>query len=92
MIRSFLPVGQGSFYTEQFDCGENVVYDCGSSTGVDYVNNMIKSTFAEKEKISMVFISHWKVDYINNHLRVLILFPLLKHIEVQVLKVRFHQS
>ena len=33
MIRSFLPVGQGAFYTEQFDCGMNIVYDCGSSTG-----------------------------------------------------------
>ena len=35
MIRSFLPVGQGAFYTERFnnvDGPINVVYDCGSYT------------------------------------------------------------
>lgn len=30
MVRSFLPVGQGAFYTEQFDDGTTVIYDCGS--------------------------------------------------------------
>ena len=36
MIRSFLPVGQGAFYCEQFMWNFeteriNIVYDCGSS-------------------------------------------------------------
>lgn len=83
MIRSFLPVGQGAFYTEQFNSGDNVVYDCGSSTGVDYVNNMIKSTFAEKETISMVFISHLHSDHING------LECLIKHCVVEKIYVPY---
>ena len=51
MIRSFLPVGQGAFYTEQFDCGMNIVYDCGSSTGKSAVEKQIADTFEPREKI-----------------------------------------
>lgn len=77
MIRSFLPVGQGAFYVEQFKRGVNIVYDCGSSTGVDYVNDMIKATFSENETISMVFISHLHSDHING------LEFLIKHCRVE---------
>ena len=50
MIRSFLPVGQGAFYCEQFmdDLKRewvNVVYDCGSSTNVKLVEEQIKNNF-----------------------------------------------
>ena len=51
MIRSFLPVGQGAFYTEQFDCGVNVVYDCGSSTSRSAIEKQIACTFEPREKI-----------------------------------------
>lgn len=39
MQRLFLPVGQGAFYCEKFSeedfCGKvNVVYDCGSLSGL----------------------------------------------------------
>lgn len=55
MIRSFLPVGQGAFYCEQFmdDLKRewvNVVYDCGSSTNVKLVEEQIKNNF-EKDEI-----------------------------------------
>lgn len=38
MIRTFQPVGQGAYFTEQFCKGDgsrvDVVYDCGSDRGV----------------------------------------------------------
>lgn len=77
MIRSFLPVGQGAFYVEQFKCGVNIVYDCGSSTGVKCVNDMIKATFSKGERISIVFISHMHSDHING------LEFLIKHCRVE---------
>lgn len=71
MIRSFLPVGQGAFYCEQFDNllpnGEkvNVVYECGSSTDVELVKEQIRVTFDKDETIHAVFISHLHDDHIN---------------------------
>lgn len=71
MMRSFLPVGQGAFYCEQFDGllpnGEkvNVVYDCGSSTDVKLVKGQIRATFDRNETIHAVFISHLHYDHIN---------------------------
>lgn len=68
MIRSFLPVGQGAFFTEQFKNDEetiNVIYDCGSSTGVKIVNEMISSTFSKGDNIYAVFISHMHSDHMN---------------------------
>ena len=65
MIRSFLPVGQGAFYVEQFQDGTNVVYDCGSLTGVKYVEREIKSVFEQHEDIVAVFISHMHADHVN---------------------------
>lgn len=70
MIRSFLPVGQGAFYCEQFmdDLKRewvNVVYDCGSSTNVKLVEEQIKNNFEKDEIIHAVFISHLDEDHIN---------------------------
>lgn len=79
MVRSFLPVGQGAFYTEQFDGGVNVIYDCGSQTGVEIVEKMIESTFDKGEEIHAVFISHLHSDHING------LEFLLKHCKVKTL-------
>lgn len=64
MTRTFHSVGQGAFYTEVYD-GFNVVYDCGSSTGHNLVTNEIKKEFHEKEKIDLLFISHFHEDHIN---------------------------
>lgn len=49
MIRSFLPVGQGAFYCEQFGGFAetervNIIYDCGSSTNVKLVEEQIKNS------------------------------------------------
>ena len=44
MLRSFLPVGQGAFYLEQFNSNVdrvNVVYDCGSLTDVKIVQKAL---------------------------------------------------
>lgn len=71
VIRSFLPVGQGAFYCEQFyeddhkDRRVNVVYDCGSSTNVKLVETQIANMFYEGEHIQALFISHLHDDHIN---------------------------
>lgn len=70
MIRSFLPVGQGAFYCEQFEgWGDNedvnIVYDCGSSTNVKLVEKQIRDNFYKGQTIHAVFISHLDDDHIN---------------------------
>lgn len=70
MIRSFLPVGQGAFYCEQFERVHskeriNVIYDCGSLTDVRLVEQQIKRTFQQNETIHALFISHLDEDHIN---------------------------
>lgn len=68
MIRSFNPVGQGAFYTEQFLIGDkiyNFVFDCGSSTGKDVLKKEIDLNFKQNEEIEAVFISHCHDDHIN---------------------------
>ena len=69
MIRSFLPVGQGAFYCEQFSVYSeekvNVIYDCGSATDIQLVEQQIRNTFEKGETIHAVFISHLDDDHIN---------------------------
>lgn len=69
MLRSFLPVGQGAFYLEQFkktnDKRINVVYDCGSLTSKKILESEIKSNLIENEEILFVFVSHLDADHIN---------------------------
>lgn len=68
MIRSFLPVGQGAFYLEQFKVVRerlNVIYDCGSLTDVELVQRQIRDNFERGETIQAVFISHLDDDHIN---------------------------
>lgn len=87
MIRSFLPVGQGAFYLEQFGQGAekiNIIYDCGSATGVNFVNAQIDDAFEPDETIHAVFISHLHDDHMNGLLHLLkrcrvqrLFFPLL---------------
>lgn len=66
----FLPVGQGAFYCEKFSeedfCGKvNVVYDCGSISGLSLLKSVIEWTFDSGEEIDAVFISHLHEDHIN---------------------------
>lgn len=69
MIRSFLPVGQGAFYCEQFKISGNervnIVYDCGSLSDVSLLKRQIKNNFQENEDIHAVFLSHLDEDHIN---------------------------
>ena len=70
MIRTFQPVGQGAFYTEQFckDDGKafNMVYDCGSdSLDIQSLSKVIKKSFPEGSVIDAVFISHFDSDHVN---------------------------
>ncbi|MBP7496179.1 MAG: MBL fold metallo-hydrolase [Bacteroidales bacterium] len=65
MIRTFHPVGQGAFYTEQFNNGFTIVYDCGSETNISFVENEIRNTFQKGDSIDAVFISHLHYDHIN---------------------------
>ena len=68
MTRAFLPVGQGAFYMETFalDSGKaTIIYDCGSSTDVHIVEQMIQNLFKPGEDIAGVFISHFDEDHTN---------------------------
>ena len=88
MQREFLPVGQGAFYHESFEglSGEriNVIYDCGSSSGVEQVHRQFNEIFETAETIQAIFLSHFHEDHVNGleyllkHYRVKhIFFPLL---------------
>lgn len=70
VIRTFHPVGQGTFYTERHIDDENnkeftIVYDCGSTTFKTRFERFIKSTFSKGQVIDILFISHFHADHIN---------------------------
>ena len=80
MLRCFLPVGQGAFYLERFNFGDNrinVIYDCGSQTDIKILEGEIRSNFEKDEDIEIVFISHVDRDHING------LEYLIKHCNVK---------
>ena len=58
MVRSFLPVGQGAFYLEQFGLDDetriNVVYDCGAYGDSKPVEEQIRRSFKKGETIHAV--------------------------------------
>lgn len=81
MIRTFMPIGQGAFYCEEFTfdgCDEkiNIVYDCGGNDAT-LVEHYIKDNFDEGETIHALFISHLHEDHING------VPELLKHCKVK---------
>ena len=71
--RTFHPIGQGAFFTEQFFDGVsaellyNVVYDCGSNSSgiIKQMERCIKSTLHDKKKIDVMFLSHFDDDHVN---------------------------
>ena len=71
--RTFHPVGQGAFFTEQFYNDDattllyNVVYDCGSrSKGIKtQMERSIRNVFHDKKEIDVLFLSHFDDDHIN---------------------------
>lgn len=45
----------------------NVIYDCGSATDAQLVEQQIRNTFERGEMIHAVFISHLDVDHSSDH-------------------------
>lgn len=71
--RTFHPIGQGAFFTEQFyDDNQdtllyNIVYDCGSKSK-DISTQMerdIRNCFHDRKKIDVLFLSHFDDDHVN---------------------------
>lgn len=89
MRRSFLPIGQGAFCWEQFfnhsahspeeDKRINVVYDCGSLSGIKLLHMQINRCFKRDEKIHAVFLSHFDEDHVNG-LEYLLIHNKVEHI------------
>jgi len=71
--RTFHPVGQGAFFTEQFYGNDaetllyNVVYDCGSkSSGIKtQIERSIRNVLHDKKEIDVLFLSHFDDDHVN---------------------------
>lgn len=69
-MRSFLSIGQGAFYCECFEQVEihdviNVVYDCGSLTSKQIMEQEIRNNFWTGKVIDALFISHLDEDHMN---------------------------
>ena len=71
--RTFHPVGQGAFFTEQFydddieNLSYNVVYDCGSKS-IDIKKQMehsINNVLYDRKQIDALFLSHFDDDHVN---------------------------
>ena len=68
VIRTFHPIGQGAFYSEQFINDNNtpigtIVYDCGSNN-LTCLKKIIPGCFISRD-IDILFISHFDADHIN---------------------------
>ncbi len=85
MIRTFQPVGMGTFITEQFEQGQNVVFDCGSSTSAGLVTRLIRTNFDENELIQAVFISSLDIEHASG-LEALINWCCVKKVFIPFLK------
>lgn len=70
IIRTFHPVGQGAFYSEEnIKNGErstkiNAVFDCGSLKGGAWLSDYIKNNF-HNIKPDILFLSHYDIDHYN---------------------------
>jgi beta-lactamase superfamily II metal-dependent hydrolase len=70
IIRTFHPVGQGAFYSEQSE-KHLIVYDCGSIGHKSLAETVVANSFTPKKDIDCLFISHFDIDHIN-------MIPILK--------------
>ncbi|UOQ69475.1 MBL fold metallo-hydrolase [Hymenobacter volaticus] len=68
-IRTFHPIGQGAFYTEQHREGNQtltIVYDCGSLTAPkEHFLRKVATALPRGTVIDLLFISHFHADHIN---------------------------
>lgn len=98
MSRTFHPIGQGGFHSEQFEYSKdtiNIIYDCGSATSIDTLKDEINNTFKKNTTIHALFISHFHSDHVNGiphllqHCKVeKIFFPLLSEDNKLLLKIK----
>ena len=106
MIRTFHPVGQGAFYTEQFGREGNgsdfcIVYDCGTKTRQELVDHekVVKDALGDnRQPVDILFISHFDEDHVsmigelvNNHPIKRVVLPLLPFEEQVVLLAHYNE-
>lgn len=71
ITRTFHPVGQGAFYTENHECAflPNdsffVVYDCGNWKNEKFAQKIIEDTAKNNRDIDILFISHFDYDHVS---------------------------
>lgn len=89
----FFPVGQGLFSYGQVNSDQNGkeilswVYDCGTVSGKDLVNDSIDSLASkERSRIDVVFISHFDKDHISG------IIYLLKKFDVSLLVMPYFSA
>ena len=106
MTRTFHPVGQGAFYSEQFrsENGDDfrIVYDCGTKTSQEKVHpvKVIQEAFNDSKPIDILFISHFDEDHVsmisellNQHAIIkLVVLPLLPVEETAVLQAHYRHE
>lgn len=106
MTRTFHPVGQGAFYSEQFrsENGDDfrIVYDCGTKTRQEKVHpvKVIQDAFKDSRPIDILFISHFDKDHVSMISKLLnqhaiikrVVLPLLPVEETAVLQAHYRQT
>lgn len=99
ITRTFFPIGQGAFYSERIETGNNqsflIVYDCGSEKRLrTRTERQIISTFPKGTVIDILFISHFHADHING-IQALkstcriktVIMPLLKPEDKEIIRI-----
>jgi len=99
MTRTFLPVGQGACYLEQFRCGGSrftIMYDCGSITPLGQIDNLLPQYLPKGTHVDALFISHFDNDHVNGLPFVLqeykvrnLFLPLITEDECSLLRLYF---
>ena len=93
MIRTFHPVGQGAFYSEQFRSengdGFRIVYDCGTKTSKEKVDpvKVIQDAFKDSKPIDILFISHFDKDHVSMISELLNQHAIIKRVVLPLLPV-----
>lgn len=73
---NFNPIGQGCFYTGYISINQlkfNFVYDCGTDSKMEYLENRIdiyKAKLVENQ-LDLLIISHFDADHVNGVIRLL---------------------